>query len=84
MWSDDDEDAIIHVLAWPTYPGFTDRERILIEYAERFVLDHHSLDAAFFARLGAVFSDAEILEATALIGRHLGFARLSHVLALDT
>ena len=69
---------------WPTYPGFTDRERLLIEYAERFVLDHHTLDADFYGRLAEVFDDAEILEATALIGRHLGFARLSHVLALDT
>lgn len=83
-WSDADEEAINHVDVWETYAHFSARERLLIEYAERFVLDHDSLDAAFYARLGELFSDAEILEATALIGRHLAFGRLSHVLALDT
>ena len=83
-WSEADEDAITHVLAWETYPHFTARERVLIEYAERFVLDHESLDEAFYARLSEHLDDPEILEATALIGRHLAFGRLSHVLALDT
>lgn len=84
LWSEEDEDAINHVLMWPNWPGFSDRERILIEYAERFVEDHDSLDAGFYDRLQELFSDAEIVEATALIGRHLAFGRLSHVLALDT
>jgi alkylhydroperoxidase family enzyme len=84
IWSEDDEEAITHVLMWPNWPGFSDRERVLIEYAERFVEDHHSLDAAFYERLHEVFTDAEIVEATALIARHLAFGRMSHVLALDT
>ena len=84
IWSAEDEDAINHILVWSTWPGFSDRERLLIEYAERFVLDHQSLDAAFYDGLRNRFSDAEIVEATALIGRHLAFGRLSHVLALDT
>jgi alkylhydroperoxidase family enzyme len=84
VWSDADEDAITHVLVWDTYPHFTDRERLLIEYAERFTLRHETLDAAFYGRLHEVFDDAAILEATVLIARHLGFGRLSHVLALDT
>ena len=83
-WSEVDEEAINHVLAWESYPLFSARERLLIEYAERFVLDHESLDAAFYARLGEQLEDAEIVEATALIARHLAFGRLSHVLALDT
>jgi alkylhydroperoxidase family enzyme len=84
VWTEADEDAITHVLAWDTYPHFTVRERLLIEYAERFAVRHDTLDDAFYARLHAVFDDATILEATVVLARNLGFGRLSHVLALDT
>ena len=36
---------------WATHPGYTERERLAIEYADKFALDHHALDDAFFARL---------------------------------
>ena len=35
---------------WATHPGYTERERLAIEYADKFALDHHALDDAFFAR----------------------------------
>ena len=34
------EDDYAHVADWRTYPGYSDRERLAIEYAERFALDH--------------------------------------------
>ena len=59
---------------------YSEQERLAIEYAEKFALDHRSLDDAFFARMKAQFSDAEILELTAMIGDWLAFGRLNAVL----
>ena len=71
------------MLMWDTWPGFTDRERLVIEFAERFVLDHDRLDAAFFERLRAHLSDPEVLDLGVTVARHLGFGRLTHVLDLE-
>ena len=43
------EDDYAHVLEWRTHEGYSDRERLAVEYAERFALDHHSLDDDFYA-----------------------------------
>jgi alkylhydroperoxidase family enzyme len=59
---------------------YSEQELLAIEYAEKFALDHRSLDDAFFARMKAQFSDAEILELTAMIGDWLAFGRLNAVL----
>jgi alkylhydroperoxidase family enzyme len=64
-------------------PGAGDysvQERLAIEYAEKFALDHRSLDDEFFARMRAEFTDAEILELTAMIGDWLAFGRINAVL----
>ena len=42
-----------NVAEWPTYDGYTERERLAIEYAEKFALAHETLDDDFFARLQA-------------------------------
>jgi AhpD family alkylhydroperoxidase len=39
-----------HVTDWRTWPGYSDRQRLAIEYAERFAGDHRSLDDEMFAR----------------------------------
>ena len=36
-----------------TAAGFTDRERLAAEYAERFALDHTNLDDEFWTRMRA-------------------------------
>ena len=78
------EDDYEHVLVWRTHDGYSERERLAIEYAERFALDHHSIDGAFYARLRAAsFSDAEILDLTVCIGGWLALGRTLHVLGLD-
>jgi alkylhydroperoxidase family enzyme len=78
------EEEYAHVTEWQTYPGYSDRERCAIEYAERFVLDHHAIDDAFFARLHASgFSDAEILDLTVCVGGWLALGRTLHVLGID-
>jgi len=64
----------------PAAGDYSEQERLAIEYAEKFALDHRSLDDAFFARMRAEFTDAEILELTTMIGTWLAFGRLNAVL----
>jgi AhpD family alkylhydroperoxidase len=64
----------------PDAGDYSAQERLAIEYAEKFALDHRSLDDEFFARMKAEFTDAEILELTAMIGEWLAFGRLNAVL----
>lgn len=54
-----------------------------IEYAERFALDHTSLDQDLFDRLHTWFSDPEILDLTFCAARFLGFGRMTQVLGVD-
>jgi alkylhydroperoxidase family enzyme len=78
------EDDYDHVLDWRSHPEYSERERLAIEYAERFALDHHSIDGDFYARLrAATFTDAEILDLTVCIGGWLALGRTLHVLGLD-
>lgn len=62
---------------------FSARERLVIDFAERFALDHHSLDDAYFAELREHFDDGEILDLTFCVARFLAFGRLTRVLGLD-
>ncbi|KZS72234.1 4-carboxymuconolactone decarboxylase [Mycobacterium kansasii] len=72
-----------HVADYAGYPGYTPRQRLAIEFAERFATDHASLDDAFFERLRALFSDAEILDLTLCIAVFLGLGRSLTVLGVD-
>jgi alkylhydroperoxidase family enzyme len=72
-----------HVEDWQTYDGYSAREKLAIEYAEKFALDHHSLDDGFYARLRAAYSDAEVLDLTVCIGGWLALGRTLHVLGID-
>jgi alkylhydroperoxidase family enzyme len=64
-------------------PEYSASEQVAIEYAEKFALDHLSLDEAFFDRLHEHFSDADILDLTICIADFMGFGRLTQVLQLD-
>lgn len=77
-----DEELYEHVTD-PDAGVYSDQERLAIEFAERFALDHRSIDDAFFARLHEHFSDAEILDLTICVGNWLAFGRLTMILDLD-
>ncbi|GHC68636.1 carboxymuconolactone decarboxylase family protein [Streptomyces flavofungini] len=72
------------VTAWRTTDAFDDRTRLAAEYAERYALDHHGLDEAFWARMKAHYSQVEIVELSMSIGSWLAFGRLNHVLGIDS
>ncbi|MPZ60579.1 MAG: hypothetical protein GEU93_04640 [Propionibacteriales bacterium] len=64
-------------------PLYTDRQKLAIEYAQRFALDQRHLGLRFFERLRSHFSDQEIVELTVLLARFLGFGRFTKILGLD-
>jgi alkylhydroperoxidase family enzyme len=78
------EDEYTQVDSWRTAPSFSDRERLAVEYAERFALDHHTIDDVFYDRMRAAgFSDPEILDLTVCIGGWIALGRTLHVLGID-
>ena len=77
-----DEQFYGHVGEWRTWPGYSERERIAAEFAERFVRDHRGLreDDDFWARAHEHFDDAEILALGVSCSMWLGNGRLMRVL----
>jgi alkylhydroperoxidase family enzyme len=65
---------------YATTDAFTPREKLAIEFAEKFAFDHTSINDAMFTRLKVHFSDPEILELTITVGFCLGIGRAFHVL----
>ena len=78
------EDDYAHVGEWRTYPGYSEREQLAIEYAERFALDHRNIDDDFFVRLRGAYTDAEVLDLTVCIGAWIGLGRTMSVLGIDS
>jgi AhpD family alkylhydroperoxidase len=68
----------------PGRADYTERERLAIEFAERFALDHQGMDDTFFARLRASFADEEILDLAICCAAFLGLGRLLAVLGIET
>lgn len=73
----------VAVTEWRTTPALDDRARLAAEYAERYSLDHHGLDDAFWARMKAAYSGKEIVELSMCLGSWIAFGRLNRVLGLD-
>ena len=78
-----DEDFYAHVAEHSTSALYSDQERLAIAYAERFAVDHLAIDDAFFDRLRAAFTDAEILDLTICMAAFLGLGRLLRVMGID-
>ena len=76
------EDFYGHVGVHGDGASFTPQERLAMEYAERFALDHLSIDDAFVDRLRESFSDPEILDLTICLSAFLGLGRTLRVLGI--
>ena len=57
-----------------------DQERLAVELGDRFACDHLSIDGAFFEKLNALFSEAEIMELLMHCALYVGVGRLAAVL----
>jgi AhpD family alkylhydroperoxidase len=77
------EDLYTHVGDAHARDGYTERERLAIEFAERFAIDHTSLDDDFFVPLRAAFGDDEILDLAICCGAFLGLGRVLAVLGIE-
>ena len=77
------EDFYRHIGDHDAAGDYSQQERLAIEYAERFALDHLGIDDAFFARLAECFTDAEILDLTICLAAFLGLGRMLRSLGID-
>lgn len=78
------DDAFADLVAsWRDGEGLSVRERLAAEYAERFALEHHDLDDAFWLRMRGAFSDNEIVELSMCLGAWIAFGRLNRVFGID-
>lgn len=77
-----DEALYEHILEWRTWPGYSERERLAAEYAERIGGDHVALreDQAFWKRMRSEFTDAEIVALATSCALWLGMGRAMRVL----
>ena len=77
-----DEDTYVHVAEWRTWPGYTQRQRLAIEYAERFATDHRTIDDVFLGRMRDHFRDEEVLDLTLCCAVFVGLGRTLEVLGI--
>jgi alkylhydroperoxidase family enzyme len=79
----DDEALLGGVEKWDVTPGYTDAERVALEYAERFCADSAGITDGLVQRLGQHFDSGEIVELTIIVGKYLALGRFMQVLGLD-
>ena len=79
-----DESFYRHVLEWRSYPGYSERERLAAEFAEKFATNHVALreDDEFWQRMRGCYSDEEIVALGISCSMWLGSGRLMRVLDL--
>lgn len=75
-----DDDLYNAVGRYYEVDDFTEREKLAIEYGERFAIDNTSIDDEFWARVAEHFSDAEMLELTMVAAFCVGVGRALQVL----
>lgn len=81
-----DEAFYAAVEQWRTASLFSERERLAIEFAERFAEEPKVIaaDEDFWARAHAAFSDTEIVDLAHSVAAWMGLGRVAHVLGFDT
>jgi alkylhydroperoxidase family enzyme len=77
------EELYAHVAEYRSWRGYTDRERLAIEFADRFVVDHTNMDDEFFVRLRTHFADDEIVDLGLCVAIFMGLGRFLRVLGID-
>jgi hypothetical protein len=80
-----DEEFYENVENWRDWPGYSERERLAIRYAEGMGIAPREIahDEEFWTRAKAAFSDEELVDMTYSIGAWMANGRALHVLGLD-
>jgi alkylhydroperoxidase family enzyme len=80
-----EEEFYLGIAGWRNSGVYSERERLAIEYAERFCDAPDALghDAAFWQKLKAQFSEGEIVDLTLACAAFVAAGRFVHVLGFD-
>ncbi len=73
------EDDYANVVNWQSYAGYSDADRIAIEFAEKFAIDHLALDDAWFAKAKQHYTDEQLHGMSLMIGAWIAFGRMQTV-----
>jgi alkylhydroperoxidase family enzyme len=81
-----DEAFYAAVSDWRTSELFSVRERLAIEFAERFAEEPKAIaaDEDFWERAHAHFNDGELVDLAHSVAAWLGLGRVAHVLGFDS
>lgn len=77
-----DEEFYQHV-GDDSWVGFSEREVLAAKFAERFALDHLSMDDEFWLQMRDTFTDAEIVDLGLCVGMWVSQGRLNRILDVD-
>jgi alkylhydroperoxidase family enzyme len=77
------QDLYEHLADAHSHADYTERERLAIEFAERFAIDHAGIDDELFVRLRAAFGDDEIVDLAICCAAFLGLGRVLAVLGIE-
>lgn len=73
-------DADVACLIAPGHSDLTPAERLAVEFLDLLSADHHAIDDDFYARLGEVFTAAQIVELGFACANSMGLHRFIHTL----
>lgn len=68
---------------WKNTQALDEKEKLAIDFSERFINDHLNINDDFFAQLKQHFSDTEIYEMSTTIAGLLANRRILQVLQID-
>jgi len=63
--------------------GLSEREQLAAEFARRYATDHRGMDAAFWDRLHAAYTDDELVDLALCVGSWLALGRFNRVFDID-
>ena len=73
------EEEYLGMADWRSLTTLSERERVAAEFAELFATDHLSMDADFWGRARAQFTDRELFELGVSCASWLGLGRVTQV-----
>ena len=77
-----DEGFYAEVANWRESEVLSDRERLAAEFAQRFALDHLTMDDAFFDKMRTAYTDEELADLSICCGMFLGLGRMMAVVGV--
>jgi len=77
-----DEEFYDHV-GDASWQGFSAREQLAAEFAERYATDHTNMDDELWRRLHEAFTDDELVDLGVCVGSWLAYGRFNRVFDID-